>query len=270
MAPTAAPITSSAQALQALNQYQSGMKDPNQVINDAQTAAGIPQAQQQVTGLQGAIQNTQNLLKQVAPSIMGRTANSLVTSAQADKQITNEQTPLNDQLNTENTDYGNQETALEQARSDADTKAQAEITGNQGQLAALQDLYKTLSGNEQAQAALAEQQREAAATRAATTSSGASPSFGGATLGGGPAGTIAKNSAGGYAITNAAGKGETMAQYLAANGYSSASSIASAAAQLLSQSGTTSDHNIANVINSGKYTPAQLAQMYPQVFGGSF
>lgn len=247
------------------------MLTPDQATQQAQSQLGVQGAQQQVQGLQGAINQTTSLLNQVAPGVMGRTQNSLVTSAQANQQIQNEQAPIQRNLDKDTQDFNQANTNYQDLEQQAESKANANLTGQQNQLSYLDDLYKTLLGGEQNQASLAEQAREFNATPHGSSSGGLSLGGLGGLLGGGTPSTggIAKNSVGGYSVTNAQGQPITMAQYLSSQGYSTASSIAQAAAQYLAQ-GTTSDKSIAAAINSGKYTPSQLAKLYPQVFGGSF
>lgn len=275
--PPAAPAQNSAQALQNLQSYAGSTKSPEQDLQQQQQNLGVTAAQQTVTGLRGAIQNTTNLLSQVAPSVMGRTANSLVTSAQADQQINNEQAPLNTQLNTENQNYTNANSDYTNLQQQAEDLANADQTGQQNQESYLQNIYNNLYTQEQNTAQQAEAKREfdaqqqLAASSAAAGSSNSGLDLSGLSglLSGGSSGAETRNAVGGYAFTNAQGQPVTMAQYLAGNGYGSASDIAKQAAQLLAQ-GSTSDKQIAAAINSGKYSPQQLAQLYPQVFGGSF
>jgi hypothetical protein len=212
---------------------------------------------------------------------MGRTSQSLETSAQADRQIGNEQAPLNTQLNNENNQYSAANADLSNLNSQASTLANADLSSQAAQEGYLQNIYNSLYSQEQNSAAAAEQKRmddaniaaqqasQAAAARAATST----PTL----VGGGSntatatsRGNMTRNAVGGYGFTSANGQPVTMAQYLSQNGYGTASQIAQAAAQLLAASGSANDRNIANVISSGKYTPQQLAQRYPQVFGGSF
>lgn len=136
------------------------MQSPDQIMQGENQQLGVPQAQQQVSGLRQAITNTTNLLNQVAPSVYGRTANSLVTDAQATKQIGNEQAPISATLGKQNTDYTNASDDYKNLLGQATTLAQLKQTGQQSQLANLEDIYKTLLGKEQSDAQAAEQQRE--------------------------------------------------------------------------------------------------------------
>jgi hypothetical protein len=80
---------------------------------------------------------------------------------------------------------------------------------------------------------------------------------------------MTRNSVGGYGFTGANGTPVSMGAYLAANGYSG-QALLTEAANLLKASGSANDKGIGNAIASGHYTPAQLEQLYPQVFGGNY
>lgn len=154
------PATTSSQALQNLQQFSSAAQSPQQLISGANQSLGVDAAQQQVSGLQKAIGQTTNLLNQVAPSVMGRTANSLVTSGQANNQIAQQSAPIQTNLqndtsayNQANTDYANKEQQAQQL-------VNAEQTGQSNQQSYLQGIYNDLYTAEQNQAQQAEAQRE--------------------------------------------------------------------------------------------------------------
>lgn len=157
--PVAQPTTSG-QALQDYNSFTSGMQTPQSIVQGADQSTGVTGAQQQVSGLRQAITNTTNLLNQVAPSVYGKTQNSLVTNAQATGQIAAQDAPIQTKLSGLNTSEGNASSDLTSAENNASTLAGAEQTGQTAQQTALMDLYKTLSSNEtnssQAQEAIRE------------------------------------------------------------------------------------------------------------------
>lgn len=279
MPPSAPAATTSTQALSNLQSFDAGAKSPDQIYKDTSAGLGIPAAQQQVSGLRGAINNTTQLLSQVAPSVMGRTGNSLVTSAQANRQIGNEQAPLNDQLNKENTDYSGASSDLNSLLGQANTQTSNNIAGQNSQLSYLQGIYSDLAGTEQQATAnqLARDQLNAqiADSKAKAASGGISLAGTGRTPTGptppgsqGSVGTMNMNSTGGFAFSNAQGKPVTLARYLVDNGYQG-NQILQKAAEILA-TGKGGDQGIANAISGGRYTPAQLAKLYPQVFGGAF
>jgi hypothetical protein len=146
--------TNSAGALSQLQQAQSQAQDPNSILQAQNQQLGVNNAQQTVTGLRGAINNTTKLLNQVAPSVMGRTANSLVTNAQATRQIGNEQAPISKDLAQEGTDYDQANSDLSNLRQEARTAASGIYQGQQDKLSYAQNLYNTLYQKERdAQAA---------------------------------------------------------------------------------------------------------------------
>jgi hypothetical protein len=231
MAGTAAPTTSG-QALNQMNAYQSGMKTPDQLLQQEQQSLGTTAAQQQVTGLRQAINNSTNLLNNVAPSVMGRTGNSLVTSAQANAQIANEQAPINQQLNQENNQYSNASQDYANLEQKAENQAAAGETAQQNQLGYLQNIYNALYGQEQAKAAqqqaaaqaaqqqrqfeqsLAEQKREA--NLSASSAGTAAPSLAGLLGGGGSqaaAPSMSQRKNGGFNFTDANGNAISAAKY---------------------------------------------------------
>lgn len=185
---TAAPApTTSADALSALNTFNAGAKTPDQILQEQNQATGVNAAQQTLTGLRGAIANTTNLLRQVAPSVMGRTANSLVTNAQATRQIGNEQAPIQQNLSDEGTQYGTATQDYSMASDKAKTAADLAYSGQQDQQSYLQNLYNVLYGKEQDASKAAEAKREFDAQLAASAkaSSGLAGILGGG-LGGTP------------------------------------------------------------------------------------
>lgn len=183
------PATDSGTALKNLQGYQASIQTPQQVADSANKALGVDSAQANVQGLRGAIQRTTGLLNQVAPSVYGRTGNSLVTSAQATRQIGNESAPIAANLQSQSQDYGNAEQDYQTLLSKSQAQAAGTLQGQQGQLSFLQQIYQNLAQQEQAQkdeafrqATLAENKRQAdlsASTARANAVSAASPSFGG-------------------------------------------------------------------------------------------
>lgn len=134
----------SAQALASLQQAQTTAQDPNTILSGQRQQLGVDAAQDTVTGLRGAINNTTKLLKQVAPSVMGRTASSLVTNAQATKQIGNEQAPLNQTLGEESDQFNEADRNLGKLQDRATQAASGIYQGQQDKLSYAQNLYNTL------------------------------------------------------------------------------------------------------------------------------
>lgn len=173
MQPTTAPApTTSAQALQNLNQFQSSAQTPDQSLQAANQSLGVQGAQQTAQGLQGAINNTTNLLNQVVPTVQGNTQNSLVTSSQAGQQEQNAAAPLQSTLDDETNKYDQANSAYQDLEDKATNQVNATQQSQTNQLSYLQNIYNDLATQEQnaAQAksqsdqfnqSLAEQKREA-------------------------------------------------------------------------------------------------------------
>lgn len=204
--------TTSADALTQLQQTQASAQNPNDILSAQRQQLGVQGAQDTVTGLRGAINNTTKLLNQVAPSVMGRTGGSLVTNAQAGKQIQNEQAPISQNLSTETGDYNNAQQDLDKLNTEAQTAASGIYTGQQDKQSYLQNLYSTLYGKEQDAATTARQAAQDAeakrefdvgeSNKMASANAGASPTLG-SSAGGLPQGVSLKNAqAGGGAGYN--------------------------------------------------------------------
>ena len=140
----------SQQALSQLQKQQSAALNPNDILTQQRQGLGVNEAQQTVTGLRGAINNTTKLLQQVAPSVMGRTGSSLVTNAQATRQIANEQAPISQNLTQQGQDYTQAAEDLAQLQQRAQEAASGIYQGQQDKLSYLQNLYTTLYNREEA------------------------------------------------------------------------------------------------------------------------
>lgn len=276
-------MAGSADALAQLQTAQSTALTPEQATAQANQANGVDAAQQTVTGLRGAIQHTTSLLNNVAPSVYGRTGGSLVTDAQATRQIGNEQAPIQTDLAKDTQDYTDANADAQTAEQKAEKQADDTITGQNSRLSYLQGIYQDLYGQEQDQAKAAEQakqdaeqQREFNATPHGTATSGLDLSgleqlLGGGASGSSAAGSYTRDSVGGYAVKDASGKPITLAQYVDTNG-GGVSDVLSLLAK-----GSAGDQKTAQIISSGlksnkfgtgNQISTNLSRLYPQIFGG--
>lgn len=180
----------SQQAFSNLQNYQSKIQAPDQLLSSYNEKLGVPAAQQQVSGLRQAITNTTNLLNQIPGSVYGRTANSLVTSGQAGRQIAGESAPVQQNLANQGNQYSEAQGAYDRLTQQAQAQAGLAQQGQQDQLQALQGIYSNLYTREQDALArqlekqkLAEQARQFnASLKASSGSGGGGPSI---NLGGG-------------------------------------------------------------------------------------
>lgn len=238
--------SSSADALTQLQQTQAGAKSASDLLNESRNQYGVQGAEDTVKGLRGAITNTTKLLTQVAPSVMGRTASSLVTSAQANRQIQNEQQPIAQNLSQQSQDYNTANEDYNRVLGKASEAANMQYGDQQNKLSYLQNLYNTLFGREQAaeQAKQAEQDRQEQIRQFNTqlAASQKSASGGGydlsSLLGGGESGASTwTNKGADNQFRNAAGQGITAFQYAQEKGLGYR--------QLLSQMASAGDKNAA-------------------------
>jgi chromosome segregation ATPase len=142
--------SNSQEALAQLQGQQAQAQNPNDILSGQRQQLGVDASRNTVTGLRGAINNTTKLLQQVAPSVMGRTGSSLVTSAQAGKQIQNEQAPISQNLSDQGREYTQASQDLNELESQAAQAASGIYQGQQDKLSYAQNLYNTLYQREQA------------------------------------------------------------------------------------------------------------------------
>jgi hypothetical protein len=194
--------TNSAQALSQLQSAQGSAQDPNSILQAQNQALGVNNAQQTVTGLRGAINNSTKLLQQVAPSVMGRTGSSLVTNAQATRQIANEQAPISQQLSQQGSQYNQAQQDLTQLQGQAQQQASGIYQGQQDKLSYLQNLYNSLYGQEQDAAKQAEAKREFDAQLAASKAQAAAANKAFSLSGGGGSSSTSTQTKDPYAAVN--------------------------------------------------------------------
>lgn len=266
-------------ALAQLQQAQSQSQNPNDILAGQRQQLGVQGAQDTVTGLRGAINNTTKLLKQVAPSVMGRTGSSLVTNAQATKQISNEQAPISQNLTDQTTQYGQADQDLLRLQDQAKEAASGIYQGQQDKQSYLQNIYNTLYQKEQdtAKAAAEEQDRQESTRRfneqLALDKSKASQGSGGITLGGGPLGSSVagptmskKSSGGGFAFTDSGGAPISAAKYAQLSGQSIGNVL-----YAMGQAGDAYAQQAYNTIKAapGVVNPNYLKSNYSSLFWGT-
>lgn len=273
------PAATSQQALGNLQQFQGSMKNPADVLKQSQDTSGATQAQTQLTGLQGAISNTTNLLNQVAPSVMGRTQNSLVTQAQATRQIGNEQAPIQQNLTSLGQQEGQAATQYQNAEQRALAEANAIEQGQTQQLGGLQSIYQALTGQEQSARDEAYRQQQAAeskrqfdaqmadtqAARAAAATATARSSGGGSTSSSGraaPQATYTRDPGGGFQFKQG-GQPITAAQYISSRGGGWQD-----LATLFSESKNLGDVQLAQAMRAAGGVTQAMVNQYPYIFGG--
>lgn len=161
---TSAPSSGDA-ALQALSNSAGQIQNPFDLLQAREQALGIPAAQQQVSGLRQAVTNTTNLLNKIAPSVEGRTADSLVNEAQANKMIQNEQAPVQANLQSLGQQSSDAQSALTNLMAQATSEAGLQAQGQEQAFNNLQTLatdYQNSDAAKQAQQNFMLQQAQSA------------------------------------------------------------------------------------------------------------
>lgn len=170
-------MPTSAEILGQLQSFQSARRKPQDVLAEQENKLGVSGVRQRQAGLRGAIQNTENLLKQVDPSVTGRTSGSLVSEAQRTKMVANERAPIADQFSEQSRALEGETANLSDLSSSARTAAQLAISADDQQQNYLQSLYQTTYQRErdeqerqERERQRQEEQRRAAAQEAAQRS----------------------------------------------------------------------------------------------------
>lgn len=153
-------MPTSAEILGQLQSFQSARKKPQDVLAEQENRLGVSGVRERQAGLRGAIQNTENLLKQVDPSVTGRTSGSLVTEAQRTKMVSNERAPIADQFSEQSRALEGETANLADLSNSARTAASLALSADDQQQNYLQSLYQTTYGQEKDAADRAEQIRQ--------------------------------------------------------------------------------------------------------------
>lgn len=141
-----------------LQEYDAKRVTSADAINEALKQFGVPEIRNTVSGLRTTVANTTNALKNVDPSVTGRTSGSLVTEAQRQRQVVNERTPIAEQLGQQTGALGTQEQTLRDSLDQANTLASGRVRDWETGRTALQSRYDTAYKREQDAAEAARQQ----------------------------------------------------------------------------------------------------------------
>jgi hypothetical protein len=240
-----------------LQSYTNGMQSPDQAFQAANQQFGVPGLQSRADSLGTAVDNTSRLLSQIAPSVMGRTANSLVDDAQATRMIANESAPLQTQLNQETTDYNKANSNFESAVGQAQNLANANLSyGNQRQ-SYLQGIYNDYVQQEQQASQQAEAVREFNLNRQDALSNAARAS------GAASQPKATENKSGGWGFTDSSGSPITAAQYAQST---QGNNWQAWLANFVTNS--SNDPNAAKAVTSGMGWQ-DLVNNFPYIFGGT-
>lgn len=157
--------TAGGSSTQALSTAAGAVQNPFDLLQARESALGIPAAQTEVSGLRQAVTNTTNLLNKIAPSVEGRTADSLVNEAQANKMIQNEQAPVQANLTSLGQQVNDSQSALTNLLAQANNEATMQGQGQEqafNNANVVQQAQAAAQAAQQAQANFMLQQAQAA------------------------------------------------------------------------------------------------------------
>lgn len=152
-------MQNSADVLNQLRSYQTSRRKPQDILAEEETKLGIPSAQQRLTGLRGAISNTENLLRNVDPSVTGRTAGTFTTEAQRQKIVAQERAPISDQFREQSRALEGETANVADLSTRALNAARLGLSEQDAQENSLRTLYASLYQREQDAIARAERER---------------------------------------------------------------------------------------------------------------
>lgn len=217
----------SATIAQQLQQYDAKKVNSTDALNAAMTQYGVPEIRNTVSGLRTTLANTQNAYNAVDPSVTGRTQGSLVTEAQRTKQVSNERAPIADQITAQGRSLTDNQAALQDATSQANSLADRQVNDWNAGRSVLQNEYDTTYKREQDQAnadreaaAAAEAKRQFDVSQATTRGSSNYSGGGSGSSKTSSAPSYQKRSDGGFNFQSADGNAISAGSYAAATGTS--------------------------------------------------
>lgn len=167
-------MQNSADILNQLRAFQSSRRKPQDILAEEETKLGLPSATQRLTGLRSAIGNTENLLRNVDPSVTGRTSGTFTTEAQRQRLVAKEREPISDQFREQSRALEGETANISDISGRALKSAQLGLSDLDSQENSLRTLYGSLYQREQDEVtrqererAFQEEQRRRAAGQAA-------------------------------------------------------------------------------------------------------
>lgn len=159
-------MQNSADILTQLRGFQAGRKKPQDILAEEETKLGLPSAQQRLVGLRSAIGNTENLLRNVDPSVTGRTSGTFTTEAQRQRLVAKEREPISEQFREESRALEGETANTSDLSGRALKAAQLGISDLDSQENSLRALYGSLYQREQEETARIERDKAARAAQA--------------------------------------------------------------------------------------------------------
>lgn len=192
-------------AKSALTAFQGSQKSANDILNSAMTQYGVQGAQDTKNNLETTLNNTTKALNAVPDSVTGRTSRSLVTEAQRQAIVNNEQNPIRQALSDQQGEYGIASNNYSDLSGKATALANAELGQQSAKESQLEQNYQDAVSQAAAQlAAQQEAAKEAEQKREFNISSAQSAQKSGGSQA--PQYTWSKQAGGGYNVLDSSGK----------------------------------------------------------------
>lgn len=151
---------SSQAAYQSLQDYDKTRVNPQSAIDQGEQRYGVSGLGSQLASLRAMTGNLETSIKNVGPSVTGRTQGSLVTEAARQRIVNQERSPLIDQYGTASKGLADTGAQYDKATGLATNYANELLANDKNTYDRLFGQYQTSLSAEQAAAAQAEKQRE--------------------------------------------------------------------------------------------------------------
>lgn len=149
----------SSDVLAQLDAFRASRRKPQDIQTETEAKLGLPTAQQRLTGLRGAITNTENLLRNVDSSVTGRTSGTFTTEAQRQRLVAKERAPLSDEFREQSRALEGEQANISDLRQQVGQQTGFAIGEQDKQEGTLKSLYDTLFGREQAETSQREREQ---------------------------------------------------------------------------------------------------------------
>jgi hypothetical protein len=158
-------MPNAAQAYQSLQAYKP--RSNQDVLGEAETKYGLPEARTRLSSLRGLVGNLQSSVEAVDPSVTGRTSGSFVTEGQRQALVSKERAPILGDLSKQQGALGQEEASYNTSSTLASQMASALMAQDQQTYQRLLDQYNAAVASEreaeakrQWEAQMAEQKRQ--------------------------------------------------------------------------------------------------------------
>lgn len=266
----------------SLQSFNSSRPAASDYATQANQKFGVDALQGNAQNLQGLVTNLQNSVAAVNPSVTGRTSGTFTTEGQRQALVNREQQPILANLGQQQQAYGQAQSALGTAQTNAGQYANSLYNNDQQHYQQLLDQYSAANSADQfakqqaaSQAQLAEQQREFDLTPRGAAGGG------NIIIGGGGGGQVdapgpssvgpsmsAKSTGGGFNFTDAHGQPISAATYAQQSGIP----LGTLLQQMASQGDTTALNAYAAIANHPNLTAQALANVkksYSSLYWGT-